>query len=135
MFIRQTRTANKITGEAYFTFRLVRGERIGGRVRQITVLKLGRNFAELGINGVQRAAILGNLIGRMAVPGSERATWEWLQTHSALAELLEVGLRCDVAHELVPCQRLVDASSLGHRGSSVWRRSDPLWVRPDRHPL
>ena len=43
MYIRQTRTANKITGEAYFTFRLVRGERIGGRVRQITVLNLGRN--------------------------------------------------------------------------------------------
>ena len=33
MFIRQTRTNNKITGEGYFTFRLVRGERIGGRVR------------------------------------------------------------------------------------------------------
>ena len=45
MFIRQTRTANKITGEGYFTFRLVRGERIGGKVRQITVLNLGRNFA------------------------------------------------------------------------------------------
>ena len=45
MYIRQTRTNNKITGEGYFTFRLVRGERIGGRVRQITVLNLGRNFA------------------------------------------------------------------------------------------
>jgi len=203
MYIRQTRTASKITGEAYFTFRLVRGERIGGRVRQITVLNLGRNFAikqedwpilclrleqllqpqevllgpdcaahieraaqryaaqlvvrapvveqcaplsspqvgsppapgapqtappdfhevdidtlqqtqprsvgvehvalqalgqlgfvdkltELGINGVQRAAILGNVIGRMAAPGSELATWDWLQTHSALGELLEV---------------------------------------------
>lgn len=204
MFIRQTRTNNKITGEGYFTFRLVRGERIGGRVRQITVLNLGRNFAvkqddwpmlcsrieqllqpqaalldiacaahierlaqrcfeqlmartpaaevpagvpaerasgvvppafgcagaspdfqevdvdslqqtqprsvgvehvalhalgqlglvdklaALGVNGVMRAAILGNLVGRMAVPGSELATWDWLQTHSALGELLEV---------------------------------------------
>ena len=203
MFIRQTRTNNKITGEGYFTFRLVRGERIGGRVRQITVLNLGRNFAvkqddwpmlcsrieqllqpqaalldiacsahieraaqrcfeqlvartpvsevaagvasgtapaasgpagasteppdfqevdvdslqqtlprsvgvehvalhalgqlglvdklaELGVNGVMRAAILGNVVGRMAVPGSELATWDWLQTHSALGELLEV---------------------------------------------
>jgi transposase len=201
MFIRQTRTASKITGEAYFTFRLVRGERIGGRVRQFTVLNLGRNFAikqedwpvlcsrieqllqpqdslltiecsarieraaqryfaqlvarapvveqaahcgsstapaapsapraaatdfhevdvdslqqtqprsvgvehvalhalgqlglpdklaQLGINGVMRAAILGNIVGRMAEPGSELATWDWLQTHSALGELLEV---------------------------------------------
>jgi len=30
MFIRQTRTSNKATGEGYFTYRLVRGERIAG---------------------------------------------------------------------------------------------------------
>jgi hypothetical protein len=190
MFIRQTRTNNKITGEGYFTFRLVRGERIGGKVRQITVLNLGRNFstkqddwpllcrrieqllqpqdlllaidcpetlerlaqrlvgqlvvrasvpadateitpaplspefqeldidslqqtqprsvgvehvalhalsqlglvkqfADLGINGVTRAAILGNLIGRMAQPASELATWHWLQSQSALGELID----------------------------------------------
>ena len=203
MFIRQTRTNNSATGEGYFTFRLVRGVRIGGKVRQITVLNLGRNFAvkqddwallcsrieqllqpqdtllviqcadhiertaqrifgqlvarailpepssapvassegpgaaetavespapdfhdvdidslqqtqprsvgvehvalhalaqlgfvkklaELGINGVMRAAILGNLIGRMAEPASELATWNWLQAHSALGELIDV---------------------------------------------
>ena len=44
MFIRQTRTNNKITGEGCFTFRRVRGERQGGKVRQITVLNLGRHF-------------------------------------------------------------------------------------------
>lgn len=201
MFIRQTRTNNKATGEGYFTFRLVRGERIGGKVRQVTLLNLGRHFpikqddwpllccrleqllqpqanllaiqcsehieraaqryygqliagapvvseaaseasavgapakavtesrapdyqevdidsltqtqprsvgvehvalfalsqlgfveklTELGVNGVMRAAILGNLIGRMAHPASELATWNWLQTHSALGELLDV---------------------------------------------
>lgn len=198
MFIRQTRTNNKATGEGYFTYRLVRGERIGGKVRQITVLNLGRHFpikqqdwpllcsrieqllqpqetllaiecpmhieraaqrtfeqlvarapvneapraegnpadavvpirpapdfqevdidslqqsqprsvgveqvalhalsqlglveklTELGINGVMRAAILGNLIGRMAQPASELATWDWLQNQSALGELLDV---------------------------------------------
>ena len=235
MFIRQTRTNNKATGEGYFTFRLVRGERIGGKVRQITVLNLGRHFAvhqddwpllcsrleqllnpqallcslncsdkieraaqryyqqlierapasplapqsatsaheavapaqakdtpeaasktlghatspastadtaglqatnaaptmpapdiqsvdvdtlelshartvgvehvalhaiaqlglvdkltQLGINAVGRACILGNLIGRMAHPASELATWEWLQSSSALGELLDV---------------------------------------------
>ena len=203
MFIRQTRTNNKATGEGYFTFRLVRGERIGGKVRQITILNLGRNFAvkqddwpllcsrieqllqpqdsllaiqcsdhiertaqrifgqlvarailpepnpepaasnedagaaatavespapdfhdvdidslqqtqprsvgvehvalhalaqlgfvkklaDLGINGVMRAAILGNLLGRMAEPASELATWNWLQAHSALGELIDV---------------------------------------------
>ena len=44
MFIRQTRTNNKVTGEGYYTYRLVRGERLGGRVRQITLLNLGRHF-------------------------------------------------------------------------------------------
>jgi len=205
MFIRQTRTNNKITGEGYFTFRLVRGERIAGKVRQITVLNLGRHFPihpddwpvlcsrleqllnpqsllcslncsdkveraaqryyeqliertastpapstesstastpdtgatpamacaaqpdiqnvdidslaltqarsvgvehvalhaiaqlkldekliELGITAVGRACIFGNLIGRMAAPASELATWEWLQAHSSLGELLDV---------------------------------------------
>jgi len=192
MFIRQTRTNNKATGEGYFTYRLVRGERVGGKVRQITVLNLGRNFAikqeewpilcsriehllhpqqallplqcsepieraaqryagqlvarapavepaasdagnlrppadfqevdvdslqltqprsvgveqvglfaltelglidtlsALGVSGVMRAAIIGNLIGRMGRPGSELATWNWLVQHSALGELIDV---------------------------------------------
>ena len=195
MFIRQTRTRNNSTGEGYFTFRLVRGQRIAGKVRQITVLNLGRHFAvkqehwpllcsrieqllqpqetllritcpaalervaqryvgqlvarapqvaeaadsptaaasarpppdfqdvdldslqqtqprsvgvehvalqvlaqlglveklrTLGVNAVMRAAIVGNLIARMAHPASEWATWHWLQTHSALGELIDV---------------------------------------------
>ena len=45
MSVRQTRTNNKITGEGYFSLRLVRGERIGGGVRRVTILKLGRNSA------------------------------------------------------------------------------------------
>ncbi len=199
MYIRQTRTNSKATGEGYYTYRLVRGERIGGRVRQITVLNLGRHFpikqddwpllcsrieqllqpqetllalvcserieraaqryvgqliarapavnaddgtsgavaatggraadvpdyqdvdidslqqtqprcvgvehvalhaleqvgfvqklCDLGINGAMRAAIIGNVIGRMAHPASELATWDWLQTHSALGELIDV---------------------------------------------
>jgi transposase len=201
MFIRRTRTNNTSTGEAYFTHRLVRGERIGGKVRQITVLNLGRHFpvkqedwpllcsrieqllqpqdsllapgcpapieqaaqryagqliaratqteqaadvgapaaradaavspqtpsdyqevdinslqltqprsvgvehlglhaltqlglieklSELGINGAMCAAILGNIIGRMAKPASELSTWRWLQTQSALGELIDV---------------------------------------------
>jgi len=193
MFIRQTRTNNIATGESYFTYRLVRGERVAGKVRQITLLNLGRHFpikqqhwpllcsrieqllhpqagflpiacpahlervaqryvgqliarapqsqaadtpsaadaqhtalveqveidslaltqpravgiehvalhavaelglveklSELGVNGVMRACILGNLIGRIAQPASELATWNWLQTQSALGELLEV---------------------------------------------
>ena len=39
MFIRRTRS----NGE-YFTFRLVRSERYGSKVRQRTLLNLGRHF-------------------------------------------------------------------------------------------
>ena len=215
MFIRKTQTNNSSTGEAYFTHRLVRGERVGGKVRQITVLNLGRHlnikqddwpllcsrieqilepkqialvvidcpvqieraaqhyagkliinsakvtandnpkqtdgsvceeadstktspiasdpssikqtsidFQEvdvnsvalsqprsvgvehvglhaikqiglvdklqsLGINGRMRSGIIGNLIGRMGHPDSEIGTWDWLQKHSALGELID----------------------------------------------
>jgi len=229
MFIRKTKTNNSSTGEAYFTHRLVRGERIGGKVRQITVLNLGRNLAvkqddwpllcsrieqllqpsqtsllvieypvqiervaqhyagqlvaraaqigavqpepaatsvhdnsarpaapesinnedyqevdvnslqmtqprsvgvehlglhalsqlgliekltELGVNGVARAAIMGNLIGRMAKPASEIATWNWLQNHSALGELIDT-----------------DFTSMSHM--SLYRASDALMKHRD----
>jgi hypothetical protein len=233
MFIRQTRTGNKATGESYVTYRLVRTERIGGKVRQITVLNLGRHFPikqedwpilcsrleqllnpqalllplhcsehieraaqryhaqlvarapvvasateggtagsageprppadfqevdvdslqmtqprsvgvehvglhaaselglietlnELGVNGVVQASILGNLIGRMGQPGSELATWNWLQQHSALGELLDVDFSVDVAH--VPVSRLgrPDETSGGDRDAFVQHCPDAL---------
>lgn len=202
MFIRQTKTSSATSGEAYLTFRLVASERIGGKVRQQTLLNLGRNFSlpreqwpqlcarieqilsgevnlfpllktietmaqryaarlvvtrkpphpatddaatieytevnvdslelvrprsigvehvglaalewlELprilegaGFNGVQQAAVLGNVIGRMAAPGSELATWHWLQERSGLGELLEVDF------EAMPLMSLYRASDL-----------------------
>jgi hypothetical protein len=44
MFIRRTQTRTSASGEVYFTHRLVRAERVGGKVRQITLLNLGRHF-------------------------------------------------------------------------------------------
>src|SRR5271154_384894 len=44
MFIRKTTTRSKSASESYFTFRLVTAERTGKRVRQITLLNLGRQF-------------------------------------------------------------------------------------------
>ena len=44
MFIRRTHTRSARSGEAYFTFRLVRSERIGEKVRQRTLLNLGRHL-------------------------------------------------------------------------------------------
>jgi len=44
MFIRRTQTSNASSGESYYTFRLVRSERVGGKVKQRTLLNLGRHF-------------------------------------------------------------------------------------------
>jgi hypothetical protein len=53
-------------------------------------LGIDRILSDLGLNGVQRDAAAGLLIGRMAAPGSELATWRWLCERSALGELLDV---------------------------------------------
>ncbi len=45
-------------------------------------------LAELGFNRPQIAAAVGNIVGRMAHPGSELATHAWLQQRSALGELI-----------------------------------------------
>lgn len=44
MFVRRTQTRARLSGEPYFTHRLVRTERVDGRVKQITLLNLGRYF-------------------------------------------------------------------------------------------
>jgi hypothetical protein len=63
-------------------------------------------LAQLGFNGVQRAAVAGSLIGRMAAPGSELATWRWLGERSALGELLGVSF------DAMPLMQLYRASDL-----------------------
>jgi len=49
-------------------------------------------LAELGLNRPQIAAAVGNIVGRMAHPGSELATHAWLQQRSGLGELMEFNL-------------------------------------------
>ena len=44
MFIRRTKTRTAESGEEYFSYRLVRSERSGDRVRQRTLLNLGSDF-------------------------------------------------------------------------------------------
>lgn len=204
MYIRRVRTQSKTTGESYVTHRLVRTERNGRKVRQVTLLNLGRHFSidandwsslcarieeicggqsvlltldpalerlarhygaqlllrhgqalkarrsgvnaarffievdadslevleprsvgvehaglavmreigfidelrAVGLNRAQCAAAVSNVIGRMAAPGSELATWRWLKQESALGELLEF----DFAR--MPLMRLYRASDL-----------------------
>ncbi len=69
-------------------------------------LGIDRILTGLSFNGVQRDAVAGLLIGRMAAPGSEMATWRWLRERSALGELL------DVDFEAMPPIRLYRTSDL-----------------------
>ena len=55
----------------------------------IDQLQLAQKLTALGFNGVDQAAALGSIIGRMVSPGSERHTHEWLQSCTALGDLLE----------------------------------------------
>jgi transposase len=69
-------------------------------------LGIDRILTDLGFNGVQRDAAAGLLIGRMAAPASEIATWRWLRECSALGELL------DADFEAMPPIRLYRTSDL-----------------------
>jgi hypothetical protein len=69
-------------------------------------LGIDQILTDLGLNGVQRDAVAGLLIGRVAAPGSEMATWRWLRERSALGELL------DVDFEAMPPIRLYRTSDL-----------------------
>ncbi len=74
-------------------------------------LGLGDLLQSLGFNGPLRAAAMASIIGRMAAPGSERATWRWLCRRSALGELL------DTDFETMSMMRLYRASDalMSHR--------------------
>jgi transposase len=74
------------------TLELVRPRSVGvehAAVTMVRALGFDHHLAKLGFNKNQIAAALGNIIGRMAVPGSELSTYEWLRTATALGELLE----------------------------------------------
>ena len=64
----------------------------------------------LGFNGRQRAAAVGSIIGRMAAPGSERATYRWLTRDSALGELLEVDFESISMMQLYRVSDLLDGA-------------------------
>ena len=54
----------------------------------MTPLQLEQKLTALGFNGVDSAAALGCIIARMVAPGSELPSHEWLQSRTALGELL-----------------------------------------------
>lgn len=72
------------------TLELVRPRSVGVEHAALSALaELGvpEKLAELGLNRPQIATAVGNIIGRIVAPASERATHDWLQHRSALGEL------------------------------------------------
>ena len=82
-------------------------------LQALSKLGLPEILERVGLNGIQRSCALGSIIGRMAAPGSELSTWNWLRERSSLGELLEVDF------EGVALSQLYRASDLlvRHRDS------------------
>ena len=76
-------------------------------IEQVQLIPL---LERLGFNGRQRAAAVGSIIGRMAAPGSERATYRWLCRRSALGELLEVDFESMSMMQLYRVSDLLDGA-------------------------
>jgi Transposase DDE domain len=73
------------------TLHLVRPRSVGVEHAALTALRqLGfdAKLAELGFNKPPIAAAVGNVIGRIAAPASELATYDWLRHRTALGELI-----------------------------------------------
>ena len=57
----------------------------------IKELEIDHKLKSFGLNRFQISVVLGVVAGRMIVPGSERATHQWMQNVTALDELLGVN--------------------------------------------
>jgi transposase len=102
------------------TIELVRPRSVGIEhlaLHAVQQLGLESLLQELGLNRHQRAAALGNIIGRMTCPGSEVATHQWLQQRSALGELI------DYDYEGMAAKRLYAVSD------QLWSHRDTLEAR------
>ena len=75
-------------------------------------LELPGVLTAVGFNSVESAVAIGSIIARMAEPGSEMATWQWLRERSGLGELI------DFDYESISPMRLYRTSDLlvKHRG-------------------
>jgi len=78
--------------------RTVGVEHVG--LHALNVLDFDAILDDAGLSRIQRVSAISSVIARMAQPGSERASWEWLQNGSALGELLDVDFEAMSAMQL-----------------------------------
>jgi transposase len=74
---------------------------------------LDKKLAALGLSGPQQAAAIGTLVARMAAPGSELGTYQWLQGQSGLGELIDFDF---MGLDLMALYRIAD-QLLKHKGA------------------
>jgi len=95
---------------------LVRPRSVGVEHAALSAMRqcgLKDKLAELGLNRPQIAAAVGNIVGRMAHPGSELATHAWLQQRSGLGELMDFNF------EAMDLNRLCRASDALYKHPSL----------------
>jgi hypothetical protein len=85
MYIRRTTIKSRRSGEPYFTYRLVESIREGGRVRQRTLLNLGRHFEVPQAQWPALAQRIEALVGGQAelFVADLEARWEQAAQHYA----------------------------------------------------
>ena len=85
-------TADRFQEVDLSTLEQIRPRTVGvehAALSMIRELELTKKLAEFGFTKPQIAAALGNIIGRIAAPASEHATYSWLQNKTALGELID----------------------------------------------
>ena len=134
MYIRRTTIKSRRTGEPYYTYRLVQSVRIEGRVRQRTLVNLGRYFDVPREHWAALAQRIEQLVSRQGelIPAGLDPQWEEAaQRYSALVirakARLEEGatpLEADYQAADVNSLDLVRARSVGveHVGFEVLRQ-------------
>ena len=55
----------------------------------INRLEISKTLSELGFNRKQEALAIGSIVARLLAPGSDRASFQWLQEVSSLGELID----------------------------------------------
>ena len=148
MYIRRTTTRSNATGEQYFTYRLVSSERINGKVKQVTLLNLGRHFtvdAALWPTVCQRvtelmagqASLLDPALPRMAAQEADRIAAQLLAQRAEVYPsadpsnapevpgdagpvVLETGATADVQSVLVDTLELARPRSIGVEHIACW---------------
>ena len=89
------------------SLRMTRPRSVGTEHLALSIAKqlhLEEQLENIGFTKPQIAAAVGVIIGRMAKPGSELATHEWLRNRSGLGELL------DYDYQKLPLKKLYQAS-------------------------